>query len=71
MTDMISLTEAAKRLSISWERAWRALLSGNLEGEKRHGRWYVTARSVRLFEQRLRNRAASSGAASSTDETRG
>ncbi len=64
MTDTISLTEAAKRLSMSWERTWRALLSGNLEGEKRRGRWYVTIRSVRRFERCLRNPTPSSGAAS-------
>ncbi len=27
MTDNIPLTDAAKRLSISWERAWRALMN--------------------------------------------
>jgi hypothetical protein len=32
---MIALAEAAHQLSISWERAWRALLKGDLAGEKR------------------------------------
>lgn len=50
MVDMISLTEAALRLGISWERAWRALLSGGLEGQKHNGRWYVTVRSVRRLQ---------------------
>ncbi len=50
MTDMISLADAARRLSMSWDRTWRALLSGKLEGEKRGGRWYVTVQSVRLNE---------------------
>ena len=35
MTTKIPLTDAAKRLSISRERAWRALLNGHLEEEKR------------------------------------
>lgn len=49
MSNKIPLTDAAKRLSISWERAWRALLNGHLEGEKRNGRWYVTPCSVRRY----------------------
>ena len=58
----ISLAEAAKRLSVSWERAWRAVLNGDLEGDKRDGHWYVTARSVRTYERRLRNARADAGA---------
>ena len=42
MTKNIPLPDAAKRLSISWEPAWRALLNGHLDGEKSNGRWYVT-----------------------------
>ena len=49
MTDNIPLTDAAKELSISWERAWRALLNGQLEGEKTNGRWHVTLCSVRRY----------------------
>ncbi len=45
MSNKIPLTDAAKRLSISW----RALLNGHLEGEKRNGRWYVTPCSVRRY----------------------
>ncbi len=49
MANNIPLPDAAKRLSISWERAWRALLKGHLEGEKRDGRWYVTLCSVTRY----------------------
>jgi hypothetical protein len=59
MTNTMSLPEAAKRLSISWERAWRALLIGDLDGEKRNGRWYVTARSVCDYERRVAARVES------------
>ena len=71
MTNLISLTDAAKRLSLSWERAWRALLSGNLEGEKRDGRWYVTECSVRRYKQSLSAATLSPGGGSATDETSG
>ncbi len=55
MTNMIPLTDGAQRLSMSWERAWRALLAGRLEGEKRCGRWYVSTVSVeRLVAERER-----------------
>ena len=67
MTDNIPLTDAAKRLSISWERAWRALLNGHLEGEKRDGRWYVTLCSVRRYGN-MDHPARGSRAISSTDE---
>ncbi len=53
MKEMISLADAARRLSMSWERAWRALLNGALEGEKRDGRWFVTVCSVRDYGCRL------------------
>ena len=43
---MVPLPDAAARLRLSWEQAYRALLSGRLEGERRSGRWYVTERSV-------------------------
>lgn len=42
----IPLTDAAHQLGLPWERAWRALLTGRLEGQKRGSRWYVTASSV-------------------------
>ena len=45
----IGLPEAAQRLGISWHRAWRLMLEGRLRGEKRHGRWVVTERSLSIF----------------------
>ena len=50
--EQITLPEAARRLSISWERAWRALLKGELQGEKHEGRWYVDAASVAAYALR-------------------
>ena len=50
--EQIPLTEAAHRLSMSWERAWRALLSGYLDGEKCDGRWFVSADSVTRYSAR-------------------
>ncbi len=67
MNDNIPLPDAAKRLSISWERAWRALLNGHLDGEKSNGRWYVTLCSVRRYGS-MDQRVHGSQATSSTDD---
>ncbi len=67
MANDISLADAAKKLSISWERAWRALLNGHLEGEKRNGRWYVTPCSVRRYGS-MDQQVQGSRAVSSTDD---
>lgn len=42
----IPLAEAAQRLGVSWGRAWRLLLTGELAGEKRSGRWWVRLSDV-------------------------
>ena len=42
----IPLALAAHRLHLSWSRAWRKVLAGELEGEQRGGRWYVKKGSV-------------------------
>ena len=47
--EQITLPEAARQLSISWERAWRALLRGEIRGEQHDGRWYVDAASVAAY----------------------
>jgi hypothetical protein len=44
--ELIPLTEGAHRLAIRYGLAFNWLLTGRLEGEKRHGRWMVTAASV-------------------------
>jgi hypothetical protein len=43
---LIPLTDAALQLGISWERAWRLMLSGQLTGMKRGNRWFVDRRSI-------------------------
>ena len=53
----IGLGEAAHRLGVSWEVAWRLLLKGKLVGEKRGRTWIVDAGSVEAY------RAARTGAA--------
>jgi hypothetical protein len=42
----ISLAAAAQQLGISWQRAWRLVLTGELDGRQRGGRWFVQAESV-------------------------
>jgi len=44
--EMIPLADAAKRLSISWERAWRLVLRGRLEGQRAGRAWMVSTASV-------------------------
>lgn len=39
----IPLTEYARSHRISWNVAWRRMLTGEVESEKRAGRWYVRA----------------------------
>jgi hypothetical protein len=42
----VPLPEAAHRLEIPWAQAWRWVLTGKLDGEKRRGRWYVAEASI-------------------------
>jgi len=42
----VGLAGAAKELGISWQRAWRLLLTGELDGHQRDGHWYVRTDSV-------------------------
>ncbi len=47
----LGLAEAAQVLGIPYQQAHRLLLVGVLRGEKREGRWYVLAASVRRLHQ--------------------
>jgi len=50
---MIGLAEAAQKLGLPYQNCHRLLLTGQLRGEKREGRWYVLAHDVeRLARQR-------------------
>jgi hypothetical protein len=51
----MALPEAAQALGQSWERTWRQVLTGELSGAKRDGRWMVSRLDV---ERRLREREA-------------
>ena len=51
--DSIPLAEAAQALGVSWERAWRLLLQGQLTGSKKANRWRVTAESVEALKLEL------------------
>ena len=51
---MIGLAEAAQKLGLPYQNCHRLLLTGQLRGEKREGRWYVLLRDVeRVARQRL------------------
>lgn len=54
----IALSDAAQRLGLSWERAWRLLLSGALTGRKDGGRWLVSVSSVEHYLGLSDNRSA-------------
>lgn len=43
----VPLAEAAQRLGMSWQRAWRLVLTGELEGIRQQGRWLVGEASIR------------------------
>jgi hypothetical protein len=51
----VTLSEAARKLGMSWQRAWRLMLIGELAGRRENGRWFVTCASV---ERVLRAQAA-------------
>lgn len=46
----ITLSDAAQRLGMSWERTWRLVLTGALVGQKHDGKWTVSQASVDRFE---------------------
>ena len=46
------LSAAAKHLGISWQRAWRLVLTGELDGHQRNGRWFVQSDSVARYRVR-------------------
>jgi hypothetical protein len=52
----ILLSDAALRLGISWHRAWRLVLTGQLIGRKEDNRWLVGEESVTEFEEAERKR---------------
>ena len=53
----VPLAEAAQRLSVSWERAWRLMLGSTLSGEKRGGRWWVRRADVERVRTTLAKQA--------------
>ena len=50
--EKISLADAAMRLGISWHRAWRLALTGDLEARREGGRWYVSVASIEKYAAR-------------------
>ena len=42
-TREVDLVEAAARLRVPWHKAHRLVLTGQLRGERREGRWKVDA----------------------------
>lgn len=51
MTELeLSLPETASRLGVSWNQAWRLVLTGVLTGTKVAGHWRVDEASVVSYE---------------------
>jgi hypothetical protein len=48
--ELVPLVDAARRLRVSWARAWRLVLVGDLKARQVGGRWYVEEPSLRLRE---------------------
>lgn len=49
---MVDLVEAASRLRIAYQAAHRLVLTGELKGQRRNGRWYVDAAHLELVAER-------------------
>lgn len=43
---LIPLSQAAFELGLSWHQAWRLVLSREIPGENRGGRWFVDQDAV-------------------------
>lgn len=53
MDSLMPLPHAAVALRLTWPQTYAALLRGQLQGEQRGGRWYVSRESVaQLAESR-------------------
>lgn len=52
----IPLVEAAHLLGLSWAAAWRLMLTGQLVGNRRNGKWFVNRESVDEFRRRSPHR---------------
>lgn len=61
---VLGLAEAAKELGLPYQDAHRLLLTGELEGDKRCGRWWVTRASLDEFNARALARSRSQGSPS-------
>ena len=46
----VDLVEAAHRLRVAWHVAYRMVLTGELEGERHEGHWYVDAADLERLE---------------------
>ena len=63
----VDLVEAAARLRVPWHKAHRLVLTGELRGERREGRWKVDAADLerlvreRAEGERLKRQAAPEG----------
>jgi len=49
MAKWMPLVTAARVLRMSWHRAWRLAVAGDLEAEQRDGKWYATSASVEHY----------------------
>jgi len=50
-TELIPLVAAARRLGLSWSRAWRLALTGELKAHQVGRYWYVEEASLRERER--------------------
>lgn len=49
----VPLSAAAQRLGISWQRAWRMVLTGELVGRQVAGRWLVDEATIERCGEQL------------------
>ena len=60
----MDLVEAAARLRVPWHTAHRLVLTGQLMGERRNGRWYVDTADLERLEHERKREQESSGPSS-------
>ena len=67
---MVPLSQAALQLGISWQRAWRLVLTGGLDGQKIGGRWLVSTTSVAIQLRQQTPAVRNAGSWPGTRQTR-
>jgi hypothetical protein len=50
MPNEVPLADAAAALKKTWSQTWKLVLTGELKGRKKDGKWMVDSTSLREFQ---------------------